>query len=181
MGGGNIQLPSGRTKKKRTLLEFSFLWCHRDSNQGHKDFQSFALPTELWHHHFCECKDRYIFSICKLFAMKLRKNFTNSAISRRLSLSNNDLSQKYFKGIAPPRSPHDLRRRQKNPERYGEITSQDLPTACNKLSVMFLVHQSSQTILYRYDIPHGYDTWLCVTYYHLGMTILELFYNYHSI
>ncbi len=26
------------------------LWCHRDSNQGHKDFQSFALPTELWHH-----------------------------------------------------------------------------------------------------------------------------------
>ena len=25
------------------------LWCHRESNQGHKDFQSFALPTELWH------------------------------------------------------------------------------------------------------------------------------------
>ena len=24
-------------------------WCHRESNQGHKDFQSFALPTELWH------------------------------------------------------------------------------------------------------------------------------------
>ena len=23
------------------------LWCHRESNQGHKDFQSFALPTEL--------------------------------------------------------------------------------------------------------------------------------------
>ena len=22
-------------------------WCHRESNQGHKDFQSFALPTEL--------------------------------------------------------------------------------------------------------------------------------------
>ena len=28
-----------------------FKWCHRDSNQGHKDFQSFALPTELWHQH----------------------------------------------------------------------------------------------------------------------------------
>ena len=27
------------------------VWCHRESNQGHKDFQSFALPTELWHHH----------------------------------------------------------------------------------------------------------------------------------
>ena len=26
-----------------------FLWCHRELNQGHKDFQSFALPTELWH------------------------------------------------------------------------------------------------------------------------------------
>ena len=26
-----------------------FEWYHLDSNQGHKDFQSFALPTELWH------------------------------------------------------------------------------------------------------------------------------------
>ena len=29
----------------------SSLWCHQESNRGHKDFQSFALPTELWHHH----------------------------------------------------------------------------------------------------------------------------------
>ena len=27
-----------------------FRWCHQESNRGHKDFQSFALPTELWHH-----------------------------------------------------------------------------------------------------------------------------------
>ena len=27
-------------------------WCHQESNRGHKDFQSFALPTELWHQHF---------------------------------------------------------------------------------------------------------------------------------
>ncbi len=27
-------------------------WCHQESNRGHKDFQSFALPTELWHHYF---------------------------------------------------------------------------------------------------------------------------------
>ena len=27
-------------------------WCHQESNRGHKDFQSFALPTELWHHCF---------------------------------------------------------------------------------------------------------------------------------
>ena len=29
-----------------------FKWCHQESNRGHKDFQSFALPTELWHHCF---------------------------------------------------------------------------------------------------------------------------------
>ena len=29
-----------------------FLWCHRESNQGHTDFQSVALPTELWHLNF---------------------------------------------------------------------------------------------------------------------------------
>ena len=28
-----------------------FKWCHQESNRGHKDFQSFALPTELWHHY----------------------------------------------------------------------------------------------------------------------------------
>ncbi len=27
-----------------------FLWCHQESNRGHTDFQSVALPTELWHH-----------------------------------------------------------------------------------------------------------------------------------
>lgn len=26
------------------------LWCGRESNPRHKDFQSFALPTELPHH-----------------------------------------------------------------------------------------------------------------------------------
>ena len=35
----------------RDLLCFATLvkWCHHESNEGHKDFQSFALPTELWH------------------------------------------------------------------------------------------------------------------------------------
>ena len=36
--------------KKDFELSKSFLWCHQESNRGHKDFQSFALPTELWHH-----------------------------------------------------------------------------------------------------------------------------------
>ena len=28
---------------------FILKWYHQESNRGHKDFQSFALPTELWH------------------------------------------------------------------------------------------------------------------------------------
>ena len=40
----------GTTLTEKPLSECTergFEWCHRDSNQGHKDFQSFALPTEL--------------------------------------------------------------------------------------------------------------------------------------
>ncbi len=38
------------TKKivESTCLQ-RFLWYHQDSNRGHTDFQSDALPTELWH------------------------------------------------------------------------------------------------------------------------------------
>jgi hypothetical protein len=40
-------------KKDLILIENQvFKWCHQESNRGHKDFQSFALPTELWHQHF---------------------------------------------------------------------------------------------------------------------------------
>ena len=47
-----------RNKKSPEIAEFQgisrvksfFKWCHQESNRGHKDFQSFALPTELWHH-----------------------------------------------------------------------------------------------------------------------------------
>ena len=31
-----------QNKKRGPLSKFSFSWCHRDSNQGHKDFQSFS-------------------------------------------------------------------------------------------------------------------------------------------
>ena len=40
---------------------FSLLWCHRESNQGHKDFQSFALPTELWHQPFMSAFGEHCF------------------------------------------------------------------------------------------------------------------------
>ena len=36
--GGNNVLRKGRGK-----------WYHLESNQGHTDFQSVALPTELWY------------------------------------------------------------------------------------------------------------------------------------
>ena len=39
----------GQKTKKRTTSVIRFLWCLQESNQGHKDFQSFALPTELRH------------------------------------------------------------------------------------------------------------------------------------
>ena len=35
---------------KIRIFVFAFLkWCHLELNQGHTDFQSVALPTELWH------------------------------------------------------------------------------------------------------------------------------------
>ena len=40
---------SHHIRKKPSHTKRLFLWCHQESNRGHKDFQSFALPTELWH------------------------------------------------------------------------------------------------------------------------------------
>ena len=39
-------------KEGSSVILSLFKWCHQESNRGHKDFQSFALPTELWHHRF---------------------------------------------------------------------------------------------------------------------------------
>ena len=49
-GKHKILIPFGN--QDFTAFCFSFKWCHQESNRGHKDFQSFALPTELWHHCF---------------------------------------------------------------------------------------------------------------------------------
>lgn len=40
-------------------------WCGAGSNRRHKDFQSFALPTELPHHPVWGCKYRTSHIICK--------------------------------------------------------------------------------------------------------------------
>ncbi len=34
-------------KKERPKIDLSFWWAETESNRRHKDFQSFALPTEL--------------------------------------------------------------------------------------------------------------------------------------
>ncbi len=38
-----------RNKKGENLRLPLVRWCHLELNQGHTDFQSVALPTELWH------------------------------------------------------------------------------------------------------------------------------------
>ena len=53
--------------------EASCLWCHQESNRGHKDFQSFALPTELWHQFlFASANLRVILILAKRRAVFLR-------------------------------------------------------------------------------------------------------------
>ena len=46
---------------RRRILSKAFQkrrrWYHQESNRGHTDFQSVALPTELWHH-FMSCNER---------------------------------------------------------------------------------------------------------------------------
>jgi hypothetical protein len=46
------KIPISLGNQDFTVFCFSSKWCHQESNRGHKDFQSFALPTELWHQHF---------------------------------------------------------------------------------------------------------------------------------
>ncbi len=38
------------------LAGFLSVWYLQDSNRGHMDFQSIALPPELRHHHFCDLR-----------------------------------------------------------------------------------------------------------------------------
>ena len=92
LGKGNIDPPSPLlyqlshdtiNKKRVTILGNSLrkLWYHQESNRGHKDFQSFALPTELWHHcrnknrnHFliAGAKVRFFFVLPKFYPEKFR-------------------------------------------------------------------------------------------------------------
>ena len=68
----NAPLRMGQKKESITFVILSFAWCHQESNRGHKDFQSFALPTELWHLAFvCECKGIANFITVQIFFDKI--------------------------------------------------------------------------------------------------------------
>ena len=60
-------------KTPRRDSEAFLRWCHQESNRGHKDFQSFALPTELWHQFlFASANLRVILILAKRRAVFLR-------------------------------------------------------------------------------------------------------------
>ena len=66
-----------KRKDDRDFLP-SFMWCHQESNRGHKDFQSFALPTELWHLALdCECKVIAFCRIHQIFSQLFFKKINN--------------------------------------------------------------------------------------------------------
>ena len=73
--GGKQKIPISLGNQDFTVFCFSSKWCHQESNRGHKDFQSFALPTELWHHYlrFCECKNRLFLNIKQIYGEKYFK------------------------------------------------------------------------------------------------------------
>ena len=53
-------------KTKWENLRFPTLWYHSGSNQGHTDFQSVALPTELWYPFLFWCdKSKHFFKSTK--------------------------------------------------------------------------------------------------------------------
>ena len=104
---GKLSLISHHIYDKSLDSVEAFRWCHQESNRGHKDFQSFALPTELWHltaseglSPVCECKVRNFFSFhqifCYLFFVSLSffrfypiplSHYPLFAIPRKISVS----------------------------------------------------------------------------------------------
>ena len=60
------------SKQKATQSVRPLLWYHRDSNLGHTDFQSVALPTELWYQNFGTANIRKFLSTSSLRIVPLR-------------------------------------------------------------------------------------------------------------
>ena len=64
--GGKQKIPTSLGNQDFTVFCFSSKWCHQESNRGHKDFQSFALPTELWHQYFYVCNQCFSIAVAKV-------------------------------------------------------------------------------------------------------------------
>ena len=74
--GQNLGAPvlcSTKTKKDSNECYCLFLWCHQESNRGHKDFQSFALPTELWHQFAFSSVSAVNYHCCLFASAKVRR------------------------------------------------------------------------------------------------------------
>ena len=80
-------LKQGFSKRRR--------WYHQESNRGHTDFQSVALPTELWHLFFV-CNE-WCFSIA---SAKVQLFFETAKFFCDFLFKNRDFSLKYFKNAA---------------------------------------------------------------------------------
>ena len=61
----------GERKTDNSLIISGFIWCCQESNRGHKDFQSFALPTELWHHCICARGLRPVCEYCNILIVNI--------------------------------------------------------------------------------------------------------------
>ncbi len=62
-------------KQKGFLYRKPLKWYHQESNRGHKDFQSFALPTELWYRSvvITGAKVQLFFKHANVFTKKTQK------------------------------------------------------------------------------------------------------------
>ena len=58
---------ASRTVVTQKPATSGFLWYHLESNQGHQDFQSCALPSELWYQNV---KNFFIFKWYWLYSRK---------------------------------------------------------------------------------------------------------------
>ena len=80
-------------------------WYHQDSNRGHTDFQSDALPTELWHQLalLSECKGRAFFvtdqTFLYFFIVKGEKKCFTSVVRRENPSSFDRQDQSWLQSV----------------------------------------------------------------------------------
>ena len=74
---GKQKIPISLGNQDFTVFCFSSKWCHQESNRGHKDFQSFALPTELWHQSFS-------FAVAKVSKVFETANYSRKKYEKKL-------------------------------------------------------------------------------------------------